>query len=393
MCGSASGSSTASHDREQRNEWTARNLAAEPAPVDDVLAVDEPVPADREWTAGPATGEYDADATVVVRYQTRDGEAGVDLVTPLVTDGGTAVLVDRGWVATDNTGAVPADLPARRPARSTWSAGSGPTPPAAGSRSRTAPRGRSRASTIGETLDYPVYAGFVDAETETPPPTDEVQRTELPDLGEGPHFFYGLQWWFFGALAVFGFGYLAWDERRQRRRTREAGHAREEPVRRSLRGPPMPTPPFPDDVRALLEKPNPAVITTLRADGQPVSVATWYLLDGDRILVNMDATRARLEHLRNDPRVALTVLDEASWYTHVSVLGRVVELHDDARPQRHRRAVASLPRPALPRPGETPGRRLDRGRPLPRLGRRHLSGRPGVRARGGGPRRQAPSSR
>jgi PPOX class probable F420-dependent enzyme len=91
----------------------------------------------------------------------------------------------------------------------------------------------------------------------------------------------------------------------------------------------MPTPPFPDDLRTLLEKPNPAVITTLRKDGQPVSVATWYRLDGDRIHVNMDATRTRLKHLRNDPRVAMTVLDEAGWYTHVSFLGRVVEMSDD----------------------------------------------------------------
>ncbi len=91
----------------------------------------------------------------------------------------------------------------------------------------------------------------------------------------------------------------------------------------------MAKPPLPDDVRALLAKPNPAVISTLRADGQPVSVATWYLLDGDRILVNMDEGRKRLEHLRNDPRVSLTVLDEAGWYTHVSILGRVVELRDD----------------------------------------------------------------
>ncbi len=68
--------------------------------------------------------------------------------------------------------------------------------------------------TIGPTLDYPVYAGFVDAETEDPPPAAEVVRPEVPDLGEGPHLFYGLQWWFFGALALFGFGYLAWDERR-----------------------------------------------------------------------------------------------------------------------------------------------------------------------------------
>jgi PPOX class probable F420-dependent enzyme len=92
--------------------------------------------------------------------------------------------------------------------------------------------------------------------------------------------------------------------------------------------------PLTDDVRALLAKPNPAVITTVRPDGQPVSVATWYLLeedrsDGDRILVNMDEGRKRLDYLRNDPRVSLTALDAESWYTHVSVQGRVVELVDD----------------------------------------------------------------
>lgn len=92
----------------------------------------------------------------------------------------------------------------------------------------------------------------------------------------------------------------------------------------------MPELPFPDDVRSLLTKPNPAVVTTLRSDGQPVSVATWYLLeDDDRVLLNMDATRVRLKHLRADPRVTLTALDEANWYTHVSLIGTVVEFRDD----------------------------------------------------------------
>jgi PPOX class probable F420-dependent enzyme len=91
----------------------------------------------------------------------------------------------------------------------------------------------------------------------------------------------------------------------------------------------MPDTPLPDDLRALLTKPNPAVIATLGADGRPVSVATWYLLDGDRILVNMDEGRKRLGHLRRDPRVSLTVLDEAGWYTHVSVQGRVLEMRED----------------------------------------------------------------
>ena len=84
-----------------------------------------------------------------------------------------------------------------------------------------------------------------------------------------------------------------------------------------------------DDVRAFLDAANPAVISTVRPDGQPVSVATWYLLDGDRILVNMDGGRKRLDYLREDPRVSLTVLDAEDWYKHVSVQGRVVEWRDD----------------------------------------------------------------
>ena len=91
----------------------------------------------------------------------------------------------------------------------------------------------------------------------------------------------------------------------------------------------MSKPPLPDSAVAMLRKANPAVITTLRSDGQPVSTATWYLWDEGRILVNMDEGRKRLTHLRNDPRVTLTVLDESDWYSHVTLIGRVAEMKDD----------------------------------------------------------------
>lgn len=91
----------------------------------------------------------------------------------------------------------------------------------------------------------------------------------------------------------------------------------------------MSTLPFTDAVREKLSEANPATIATLNASGAPVSVATWYLLDGDQILVNMDATRKRLGHLRRDPRVSLTVLDAVSWYTHISLIGHVTEMYDD----------------------------------------------------------------
>jgi PPOX class probable F420-dependent enzyme len=91
----------------------------------------------------------------------------------------------------------------------------------------------------------------------------------------------------------------------------------------------MATEPLPQDVQDLLARPNPAVIATVRPDGQPVTVATWYVFDTGRVLVNMDGGRKRLAHMRHDPRVSLTVLAEGDWYTHVSVQGRVVEWVDD----------------------------------------------------------------
>ncbi|MFI6345463.1 PPOX class F420-dependent oxidoreductase [Streptomyces sp. NPDC050560] len=92
----------------------------------------------------------------------------------------------------------------------------------------------------------------------------------------------------------------------------------------------MSKPPLPEAAVALLRKANPAVIATVRADGQPVSAATWYLWEDDgRVLVNMDVSRARLKHLRRDPRVTLTVLDASDWYTHVTLIGRVAGLTDD----------------------------------------------------------------
>lgn len=91
----------------------------------------------------------------------------------------------------------------------------------------------------------------------------------------------------------------------------------------------MPRVPVPADVDEFLRRPNPAVVATLRPDGSPHTVPTWYDWDGERILLNMDESRLRLRFIRRDPRIALTVLGEDSWYGHVSLLGRVAELADD----------------------------------------------------------------
>ncbi len=70
----------------------------------------------------------------------------------------------------------------------------------------------------------------------------------------------------------------------------------------------MPKPPLPPDLVAFLAEPNPSVIATMRSDGSPHTAATWYLWVDGRVIVNMDEGRRRLEHLRQEPRVSITVL-------------------------------------------------------------------------------------
>jgi PPOX class probable F420-dependent enzyme len=92
----------------------------------------------------------------------------------------------------------------------------------------------------------------------------------------------------------------------------------------------MPPPPLPPRIEAIVRRANPAVVATLRPDGTPHTAATWYDLEDDgRVLLNMDNSRLRLRFLRQNPAVALTVLDAESWYRHVSLLGRIVEIADD----------------------------------------------------------------
>ena len=102
----------------------------------------------------------------------------------------------------------------------------------------------------------------------------------------------------------------------------------------------MPKPPLPRELDEFLSRANPSVIATLQPDGSPHTAATWYIWDNGRVLVNMDESRKRLQHLRADPRVSITVLGQDEWYRHVTLRGRASlepdpELADIDRLARH----------------------------------------------------------
>lgn len=226
-------------DRQASNAVVRANEAKAPAPVEDVLAPGRPVSSQDEWRLVEATGTYAVEETIIVRYRTREGLSGVDVVVPLVTDDGPALLVDRGWLQTEAQGTTtPDDVPAPPAGEVTVTAWA--RADATGDSTAVADQSTRAVSSaaIGEALGREVYGGFADLRSEDPEPAVSLEPVELPELDNGPHFFYGLQWWFFALLALVGFGYLAYDERKRGpsgQRTRREQRPRKPPKQPSAR--------------------------------------------------------------------------------------------------------------------------------------------------------------
>ncbi|HEX2201797.1 MAG TPA: SURF1 family cytochrome oxidase biogenesis protein, partial [Longimicrobium sp.] len=93
--------------RRARNAALAARIAEPPLVLDAAtlraIAADPARYVDRR---ARAAGAYDAAGEVVLRGRASGGNPGVHLVTPLVLPGGTAVLVNRGWVPSPDAATV-----------------------------------------------------------------------------------------------------------------------------------------------------------------------------------------------------------------------------------------------------------------------------------------------
>jgi PPOX class probable F420-dependent enzyme len=71
-----------------------------------------------------------------------------------------------------------------------------------------------------------------------------------------------------------------------------------------------------------------ATFATVRADGRPHAVPTWYIRDGEDYVFTTWHTTVKARNLRADPRAALVVQDPEPPYDYVTVEGRA-EILDD----------------------------------------------------------------
>ena len=83
-----------------------------------------------------------------------------------------------------------------------------------------------------------------------------------------------------------------------------------------------------DDAKELLRKPYHAWVTTVRSDGSLHGTVVWVDVDGNDVIFNTAIGRAKERHLRQDPRVSISVLDPNDAFHAVSVSG-TAKLEED----------------------------------------------------------------
>jgi len=145
-----------------------------------------------------ARGVYDYEHERLWRGRSYQGVPGVALVTPLRLPDGAGVLVDRGWVPSPD--AYHVDERAYREADTADVLGLG----------MPAPRGRGDVdpAKLRDSLPYPLLPFVIEL---LPPPTAPYRplppgltRWPAPELSDGPHLSYAIQWFSFAVIIVVG---------------------------------------------------------------------------------------------------------------------------------------------------------------------------------------------
>lgn len=86
--------------------------------------------------------------------------------------------------------------------------------------------------------------------------------------------------------------------------------------------------PLPERIRTFLDDERYATIATIDPDGSPRQAVIWYGLDGDEVVINSAMGRRWPSNLLRDPRVALSIIDQADGYQWVGLTGTVRTITD-----------------------------------------------------------------
>ena len=172
------------------------------------------------------TGAYALADEVILRNRTQSGRSGHDVLTPLETDSGRAIIVNRGWVPIDVEGppVVGAEPPTGEVVvsgivRATQVRGSfGPVDPATGRLDRIS---RIDVARLDQQTPQDLYPFSIQLDKQNPAQTQEFPVPQpVPSPESGPHLSYAIQWFVFSLVVAIGYPILL---RRTAGRAEDAG--------------------------------------------------------------------------------------------------------------------------------------------------------------------------
>ena len=235
-------------DEKDKKERLEAKAQSDPRPFDEVVApgagiseVDEPL----RYTRVTVTGTYDVEAEVAILNRSQAGSPGAWVLTPLVTEDGSAVPVVRGWIPYDPAGVDPPFTDALPPEGEVTVTGNlqltqrrgsvGAVDPAEG---RLPALSRVDLERFAQQLPYDLAPAWVLLDGQEP-----AQTGDLPDLvrlqtqDPAQNFSYMVQWWIFAAIAAGGYPLVLRTVARSRARGDQVPEEPEEQVPVSA-GPP-----------------------------------------------------------------------------------------------------------------------------------------------------------
>lgn len=193
------------------NQRLTAAVNASPTSIGSLDAVGGQVGSDTQYRQVRLVGVYDTAHQFLARQREDDsGDPGYDVVTPLVLANGTAVLVNRGWIAMGSSISASPPIPAP-PSGSVTVIGrleQAETHASTGIRDETGlPAGQIMLidpATLGPQVGRPLYGGFAALVSESPERAGAPVTLDTPSTSDTPYMYlvYWIQWWLFSAIVV-----------------------------------------------------------------------------------------------------------------------------------------------------------------------------------------------
>jgi cytochrome oxidase assembly protein ShyY1 len=192
-------------DRHQRNNLIEAQTTLPVVGVE--IASQSPVA--HEWREVKASGLFDPTQQILLRNRYFEGKYGFEVLTAFTTTKGEKFWVDRGWVQAGATALEQPELPklptgeveinGRLRLDTSLPQGNFFALPSTGTGLISEANARSTNSKSG--IDSDFYLDLLNGSL--PELTPEVPA-QLPELSDGPHFAYALQWVLFAGLVIYG---------------------------------------------------------------------------------------------------------------------------------------------------------------------------------------------